>query len=188
MTTAQKPASPVRDQFARPLLLALLCGCVVALALGIYARLHHPAGFALDMAGFSGPLYAKAWLTTFAVVFALVQLITASRMNRRPAAAWITIVHRWSGRIAILLTVPVIIHCIYALGFQTYSARVLAHSVLGCIFYGAFVAKMLSLGIAGRDSRPRWVIPALGAAVFLSLIGLWLTSSLWLFTTEGFHF
>ena len=57
-------------------------------------------------------------------------------------------VHRWSGRIAILLTVPVIIHCVYALGFQTYSARVLAHSVLGCFFYGAFVAKMLSLASA----------------------------------------
>ena len=34
---------------------------------------------------------------------------------------------------------------------------------------------------------PRWVIPALGGVVFLSLIGLWLTSALWLFTTKGLH-
>ena len=40
---------------------------------------------------------------------------------RGPAAASVATVHRWSGRIAILLTVPVIIHCIYALGFHAYS-------------------------------------------------------------------
>lgn len=43
----------------------------------MYAKLHHPTGFAIDIAGFSGPLYAKAWLTTAAVVFAAVQLATA---------------------------------------------------------------------------------------------------------------
>ena len=83
--------------------------------------------------------------------------------------------HRWSGRIAILLTVPVLIHCIYALGFQAYSARVLAHSLLGCFVYGVFVAKMLSL--VRRDAMPRWVIPVLGGALFLGLLGVWLTSA-----------
>ena len=187
MTTDQTAASPARDQYAMPLLLAVLSGCAVALVLGLYGKLHHPTGFSLDVAGFSSPLYAKAWLTTAAAAFAVVQLVTASRMSRPAAAAWLAPVHRWSGRIAILLTVPVIIHCIYALGFQTYSIRVLVHSVLGCFFYGAFVAKMLTLSITRRDGMPRWVIPALGGAVFLSLIGLWLTSALWLFTAKGLH-
>ena len=84
-----------------------------------------------------------------------------------------------------MLTVPVIIHCLYALGFQTYSIRVLAHCVLGCIFYGAFVAKMLSL--VNRETMPKWVVPVLGGVVFVSLIGLWATSSLWLFATKGVH-
>jgi hypothetical protein len=186
MTSQPAAVSPARDQYARPLLAALLSGCAVALALGLYARLHHPAHYALDVAGFSSPLYAKAWLTTVAVVFAIAQLVTGSRIIRRPAApAWLTALHRWSGRIAIQLTVPVIIHCIYALGFQTYSARVLAHCVLGCIFYGAFVAKMLSL--VRRDSMPRWVLPVMGGVVFVSLIALWATSALWLFTTKGVH-
>ena len=187
MTSEQTAVNPARDQYALPLLLAVLGGCAVAVVLGVYARLHHPTGISLDIAGFSSPLYAKAWLTTAAAVFAVVQLITASRMSRPAAAAWMRTLHRWSGRIAILLTVPVVIHCVYALGFQTYSIRVLAHSVLGCFFYGAFVAKMLSLSITRRDAMPRWVIPALGGAVFLSLIGLWLTSALWLFTTRGVH-
>jgi hypothetical protein len=186
MTSQPAAVAPARDQYARPLLTALLGGCAVALALGLYARLHHPARYALDVGGFSSPLYAKAWLTTAAAVFAVVQVVTGARITRRPAApAWMPALHRWSGRIAILLTVPVIVHCIYALGFQTYSARVLAHCVLGCLFYGAFVAKMLSL--VQRNSMPRWVLPVLGGVVFVSLIALWATSALWLFTTKGVH-
>jgi hypothetical protein len=187
MTSEQTTAGPARDQFATPILVSLLGGCAIAILLGVYAKVHHPTGFALDIAGFSSPLYAKAWLATAAVAFAAVQLGTAYRMRRPAAAAWLATVHRWSGRIAILLTVPVIIHCIYALGFQTYSSRVLAHSVLGCFFYGAFVAKMLSLGLVNRDTMPRWLMPALGGAVLLSLIGVWATSALWLFTTKGLH-
>ena len=185
MTTGQMAAYPARDQYAKPLVVALLSGCAVAVLLGVYARLHHPSRYALDVGGFSSPLYAKAWLTTAAAVFAVVQLVTGSRIIRGAAPAWMPVVHRWSGRIAILLTVPVIIHCIYALGFGTHSARVLAHSVLGCLFYGAFVAKMLSL--VQRDKMPRWVLPVLGGVVFVSLIALWATSALWLFTTKGVH-
>ncbi len=178
-------AYPARDQYAKPLLVALLSGCAVAVVLGLYARLHHPTNYALDVRGFSSPLYAKAWLTTAAAVFAVVQLGTGSRITRRAAPAWMRVVHRWSGRIAILLTVPVIVHCIYALGFGAYSARVLAHSVLGCLFYGAFVAKMLCL--FQRDKMPKWVLPVLGGVVFVSLIALWATSALWLFATKGVH-
>jgi Family of unknown function (DUF6529) len=185
MTSEQMAAYPARDQYAKPLVVALASGCAVALALGLYAKLHHPALYALDVGGFSSPLYAKAWLTTVAAGLAVVQLATGFRITRGAAPAWMPVAHRWSGRIAVLLTVPVIIHCIYALGFGAYSARVLAHSVLGCVFYGAFVAKMLSL--VQRDKMPKWVLPVLGGVVFVSLIGLWATSALWLFATKGVH-
>ena len=185
MTTEQAAVPLARDQYAKPLVVALASGWAVAVVLGVYAKLHHPAHYALDVAGFSSPLYAKAWLTTAAAVFAVVQLVTGYRITRGAAAAWMPVVHRWSGRIAILLTVPVIVHCIYALGFGAYSPRVLAHSVLGCIFYGAFVAKMLSL--VQRDKMPKWVFPVLGGVVFVSLIALWATSALWLFAAKGVH-
>jgi Family of unknown function (DUF6529) len=185
MTTEQTAVPLARDQYAKPLVVTLASGCAVAVLLGMYARLHHPTHYALDVAGFSSPLYAKAWLTTAAAVFAVVQLVTGYRITRGAAAAWMPVVHRWSGRIAILLTVPVIVHCIYALGLGAYSPRVLAHSVLGCIFYGAFVAKMLSL--VQHDKMPKWVLPVLGGVVFVSLIALWATSALWLFATKGVH-
>ena len=118
MTTEQTAVPLARDQYAKPLVVALGSGCAVAVALGVYGRLHHPTHYALDVAGFSSPLYAKAWLTTAAAVFAVVQLVTGYRITRGAAAAWMPAVHRWSGRIAILLTVPVIVHCLYALGFQ----------------------------------------------------------------------
>ena len=93
--------------------------------------------------------------------------------------------HRWSGRAAVLLTVPVAVHCLYALGFDGYSPRVLLHSLFGCFFYGAFVAKMLVLS---RDDTPGWALPVLGGAVFTALTALWLTASLWFFTTVGITF
>ena len=170
MTSAQGlPAPPATNT---PSLFSLPCSPAVRSpwCWGCTPSCTSPPGSRSTSRGFSSPLYAKAWLTTAAAVLAVVQLGTA--LPDRPASrpAWMATVHRWSGRIAILLTVPVIIHCVFALGFQTSSARVLAHSVLGCFFYGAFVAKMLSLSIARRATMPKWVFPVLGGVVFLSLI------------------
>jgi hypothetical protein len=181
----REPAAPPRDNFRLPLLVFVLTGCAVALTLGVYAAQHRPAGYALDIAGFSTPLYVKAWLTTAAAVLFVVQLLTAGRMYDAGEPTWMRPLHRWAGRVAVLLTVPVVVHCVYALGFRTDSPRVLAHSVLGCFFYGVFVTKMLLLT---RRGLPRWVVPVVGGATFTSLILLWLTSSLWVFTGMGLHF
>src|SRR4029450_6946406 len=94
--------------------------------------------------------------------------------------SWAGTVHRWSGRSAFLLTIPVAVHCLYALGFATYDWRTLAHSLFGCFFYGAFTVKML---ILPKKGLPGWTLPVLGGAVFTALVALWLTSSLWYFTT-----
>ncbi|RBQ18729.1 hypothetical protein DP939_18465 [Spongiactinospora rosea] len=164
----------------------LLAGGLVAVALGVYGRVHTPTGFAVGPAGFSGPLAMKAWLTTGAFLLAFVQVGSALVMyGRIPVPrppAWIGGLHRWSGRAAFLLTIPVAFHCLYALGLQYDVARVLVHSLLGCFFYGVFVAKMLALP---RRGLPAWGLPVLGGLAFTALVGLWLTSSLWFFTAIG---
>jgi hypothetical protein len=168
-----------------PLLVPLLAGLAVAVVLGVYGRLHEPTGVAISVAGFSGPGYVKAWLATLAVVLAVVQLVTALDMwgrLGRSAPAWVGPVHRWSGRVAVIATVPVVVHCLYAFGFEYDSPRVLVHSLVGCLFYGAFVAKMLSLT---RRGLPGWTLPVLGGAVFTGMVVLWLTSAVWLFTSKG---
>ena len=178
MTTAGNRA-------AAALLVPLAVGAVVSVALGVYGNLHTPTGVAVNVAGFSSPQAVKAWLATVVVVLAVVQLLSALAMYGklgRNVPAWVSPVHRWSGRLAFLVSIPVALHCLYALGFQSFDTRVLLHSLLGCFFYGAFVAKMLTLT---RSDAPKWLLPVVGGALFTALIGLWLTSALWFFTTFG---
>ena len=165
-----------------------LIGALVALTLGIYGRLHHPTGIAVNIAGFSSPGYVKSWLATVATAFALVQvgsaLVMYGKVPHVAAPSWIGGLHRWSGRLAFLLAVPVAIHCLYALGFQNYSTRVLVHSLLGCAFFGAFTVKML---ILPKRGLPGWSLPIAGAVLFTVLTAVWLTSAYWFFSTFGVH-
>jgi hypothetical protein len=163
-------------------------GAAVAISIGAYGRLHRPTGVAVSLAGFSSGLTVKVWLASAAMLFAVVQLVSALAMyGRLPvrAPSWTAVLHRWSGRIAFLFAVPVALHCLYALGFASYSPRVLVHSVLGCVFFGAFTIKMLALP---RRGLPGWALPLLGGLVFAALTALWLTSSLWFFATSGVRF
>lgn len=178
----RKPAASTTSMLIVPSLI----GALVALALGIYGRVHSPTGIAINIAGFSSPGAVKSWLATGAFVFALVQvgsaLVMYGKVPRIAAPSWIGGLHQWSGRIAFLLAVPVAVHCLYALGFQNYSTRVLVHSLLGCAFFGAFTIKML---ILPKSELPSWTLPALGALVFTALTGVWFTSAYWFFSTFG---
>jgi hypothetical protein len=179
---------PARSGGAAKLLLPLIIGGAVAIALGAYGRTHEPTGIAVNVVGFSGPLAAKAWLATGSASLAVVQLLSALAMYGKlpfTAPSWTGALHRWSGRIAFLLAVPVAIHCLYAAAFQTYDTRVLAHSIAGCFFFGAFTTKMLLLP---RKGLPGWALPLVGGSVFTALVVLWMTSSLWFFTTIGVKF
>jgi Family of unknown function (DUF6529) len=181
------PRAPATS--AAAVLVPLLVGGAVAVLLGVYGRLHEPMGFAVNLAGFSTGLYAKAWLCTAAALLGVVQVVSASAMYGKlfitAPSALVPALHRWSGRLAVLLTVPVVVHCLFALGFQADSMRVLLHSLLGCLFYGAFVAKMLALS---SRRAPGWAVPLLGGALFTALVALWLTSALWVFGSQGVHF
>jgi hypothetical protein len=169
-------------------LAAAAVGSAVAVGLGVYGRVHEPTFSAINVVGFSSGLSAKAWLGSGVFLLALVQLGTAIVMEKRFKAGKPTrlgVLHRWSGRTAVLLSVPVAVHCLYALGFQSGSTRVLVHSLAGCFFYGAFVTKMLVLQ---KRSTPSWSLPLLGGTVFTALTAVWLSSSLWFFTTSGLTF
>lgn len=166
----------------------LLVGVLVAISLGVYSGLHEPAGRPLTTLGFSGMLQMKSWLTTAAALLLLMQLSSAMWMwgklpgSDGPAPAWIAPLHRWSGTAAFVLTLPVAFHCIWALGFATTDLRVIVHSLVGCLFYGAYAAKMLALRTRGL---PSWALPVLGGSVLTTLTLLWLTASLWFFTRSG---
>ena len=174
---------------ASKLLIPLAIGAAVSVALGTYGRVHSPTGVGVLIAGFSGAQAAKAWMASGVALLALVQLCSALVMYGRlpgiSAPSWTGQLHRWSGRGAFLLSVPIAQNCLYALGLQSYDTRVLLHSLFGCFFFGVFTAKMLLLPQRGL---PGWALPLVGGLAFSAVVGLWLTSSLWFFTTVGLKF
>jgi hypothetical protein len=178
--SAPATAPETRPTRIGPLLVAFAIGTLAAVALGVYGRLHEPTGQAVNLAGFSSGFAVKAFLATVAMVLAVVQTITAMALfGRIPlTGAWVGAVHRWSGRLAVAVTVPVAVHCLYALGFQAYDTRTLLHSLFGCFFYGAFVVKMLVLT---RDDSPKWALPLMGGLVLSGLTALWMTAGLWFY-------
>ena len=137
---------------------------------------------------FSSTIAAKAWLATAVIVLALVQVTTAARIYGRlrflpVRGRVVSTIHRWSGRSAFVVSLPVFFHCVTILGFQTPDARVVAHSVAGTFLYGVFAAKILIV----RDRElPSWVLPVAGVTLASVLGVLWATSSLWYFTNVRF--
>ena len=81
MTAQPGAEAPLPSQSAgsgaAKLVIPCLIGALVALTLGIYGHIHHPTGIAVNLAGFSGPHSAKSWLATGAIIFALIQVISA---------------------------------------------------------------------------------------------------------------
>jgi hypothetical protein len=140
---------------------------------------------------FSTPIAFKAWFATAAALFAVVQVLTGARIFGKLTGIVpvppprVNRIHRWSGRLAILCTLPVAFHCIFILGFQTDGARVLIHSLLGTFIYGVVAIKLFF--VHDRD-HPRWTLPLVGGTLFTVLALLWSTSSLWYFTQVRFGF
>jgi hypothetical protein len=179
---------PHRDGASNGLLLAGLLGAAVAVALGIYSNAHDPAGDLSITLGFTSTFSMKVWLATIATAFALMQLVSALWIYGRlpvgaQAPSWLGTVHRISGRLAFLVSLPVAYHCLYQLGFQHSSTRVLFHSILGCLFYGAFASKVV---VVRSRNLPGAALPIVGGLTFALLTGVWLTSALWFIQKFGF--
>ena len=140
---------------------------------------------------FSTAIAGKAWFATAAVVLAVAQVSTGARIFGKLerivpiGRPYVNRIHRWTGRLAILCTLPVAFHCIFILGFQTIDTRVLVHSILGSFVYGAIAVKVF---YARDRDHPRWTLPLVGGTLFAMLVMLWSTSSLWYFTTVRFGF
>lgn len=183
----QTSAAPGRDPAAGRLLIAATLGAAVALTLGIYGNSHDPASDLAITLGFSETISMKVWLATAALGFAVVQFLSALWMYGRlplgKAPENLSSVHRISGRLAFLISLPVAYHCLYQLGFQDTDTRVLAHSLLGCTFYGAFAAKLV---VVRSKSLPGAALPIAGGLVFAVLVAVWLTSGLWFIDQNGF--
>jgi len=181
-TTAPTPGS---TRSLRWLLVPLAGFALVSLLAGFLARTEIDRGGGYFDLFFSDPIHLKTWLASAAAALAVTQLLTAAWIFRKlpwRRPDWIPGLHRWSGRLVLILTLPVAYHCIFKLGFQSGDDRVLAHSLLGCALYGAFAAKVL---VVRLHRFPGWVLPTAGGLLFAVLVAVWYTSALWFFRLAG---
>jgi hypothetical protein len=167
------------------LLIPAAVGAVVAVVLGVFANAHEPVKLHYTL-GFHSIFAMKVWLAVVVGVFALLQGLSALWMWRKlPFGApprWIGTAHRTTGTIAFIISLPIAYACLFAIGFEHSSPRVLVHSLLGCLFYGAFVTKLLTL----RTSRlPGWALPVVGGTLFTAVMVVVFTSAVYTLATRG---
>lgn len=158
----------------------------MAVTLGVAGRVHEPSGWAGLTFGFPSVIDMKVWFASVAMILGAFQLITALAMygklgSKRPPR-WVPRAHRLSGRLVVLVTLPVAFNCLWVLGFQTTTLRTAVHSLAGSFLYGALTTKILFV----RTKQFRgWAIPAAGGALFTALVVLTATGALWFFQAYG---
>ena len=188
--TTTVPNSP--KSMAIPLT-AFAAGAVVALLVGIFGKVHDPTLDGTTTLGFDTVIGMKVVVSTVIGGLAVLQVIGALWLYGKlgiGAPSWLGTAHRVSGTIALLLSVFVGYHCLWALGLESGTLdngyvvplRTVVHGVLGCAVVGAIVVKV----VAVRSRRaPGWFLPVAGGLLFALLIVVVLTSAGWYLEEKG---
>jgi hypothetical protein len=167
VSAARNPKSPVATSQVWPVLpLVLFAFITLTVGLVATATVREPYATSFFHPFFSDVLQMKAWLVTAVVVLACGQLLTAARIYELlgfpPKGRFYHVVHRWSGRAAIVLTLPVAYHCIFLLGFSrqqsarpdSLTAGVGALRRRGCQGARRPIEQVPGLGTSRRRSSP----------------------------------
>ena len=174
-------------------LTAFTAGAVVAVLLGVLGKVHDPTLDGTTTLGFRTVIDMKVVLTTAIGMLAVLQVVGAlwlyGKLGIR-SPSWLGAAHRLSGTAALLLSVLVAYHCLWALGLETghfqdgtkVPMRTVVHGVLGCAVLGAVVVKVAAV----RSRRaPGWFLPVAGGLLFALLITVVLTSAGWYLSENG---
>jgi hypothetical protein len=171
---------------------AFAAGAVVALLLGVFAKAHDATLDGTTTLWLDDVRDMKVVLSTVIGVLAIGQVVGALWIYGKlgiAAPSWLGTAHRISGATALLLSVFVGYHCIWAFGFQTGTVhgyevppRAIVHEILACGVFGAIVVKV----VAVRSKRaPGWFLPVAGGLLFALLIVVVLTSAGWYLDEKG---
>ena len=172
---------------ARSRRLILPLAAMAAITAGSYwFGTSHSPNYTTSLFGHPGPAAnaLKSWIATGVLSAALVQLVLALWMygllpGARNARRLPTL-HRAVGIAALLATLPVAYHCMFAYGVQRLDARTTIHSLAGCFLYGAAAAK---IAVVRTRGLPRWALPAAGGLLVTTVVVLWYTSALWYYNS-----
>jgi hypothetical protein len=173
-------------------LTAFAAGAVVALLIGVFGKVHDPSLDGTTTLGFDTVIGMKVVVSTVIGGLAVLQVIGAlwiyGKLGIR-APSWLGMAHRVSGTIALVLSMFVAYHCLWALGLESGTVhgekvpmRTVVHGVLGCAVVGAVVVKV----VAVRSKRaPGWFLPVAGGLLFALLVVVVLTSAGWYLDEKG---
>ena len=174
-------------------LTALTAGAVVALLVGVFGRVHDPSLGGTTTLGFDTVIEMKVVVSTVIGVLAVLQVVGALWIYGKlgvGAPPWLGTAHRISGAVALLLTLCVAYHCLWALGLEIGTihtgekvpVRTVVHGFVGCAVVGAIVVKV----VAVRSRRaPGWFLPVAGGLLFALLVVAVLTSAVWFIGAKG---
>ncbi len=174
-------------------LMAFGAGAVVALLLGVFGKVHDPTTDGTTTLGFDTVIDMKVVVSTAIGMLAVLQVIGALWIYGKlgiTVPSWLGTAHRISGTIAIVMSIFIAYHCLWALGLESGTlaegervpTRAVVHGVLGCAVFGAVVVKV----VAVRSRRaPGWFLPVAGGLLFALLVVVVLTSAGWYLGEEG---
>lgn len=186
-------AEPVAEKSMAVPLAAFAAGAVVALLLGVFGKVHDPTLDGTTSLGFDTVLGMKVAVTCVIGALVVLQVIGALWLYGKlgmSVPSWLGTTHRVIGAAALLLSVFVAYHCIWALGLESghlpdgekVPLRTVVHGVLGCAVFGAVVVKVTAV----RSKRaPGWFLPVAGGLLFALLIVVVLTSAVWYLNAKG---
>jgi hypothetical protein len=137
----------------------------------------------MDIVGFLNDVtdgHLLAWkVVTASLVFALagLQLAMAARFwgaGGLPVSTNIAVgIHRWSGRVLLVLAVAVAFSCLIGPAGATSPTRVVLHSVFGTALFVLLITKFALLKVV-RSGRQ--FLPLAGILLFFAFVAVWATS------------
>jgi hypothetical protein len=174
------------EELRRPVAgrLLVIGALALSVAAGLYAfgSLHTP-DYAVSLFGRrdGSANLLKAQLGTLMLGLAAFQLVLALWMfGRLPGfgtgSATVHTAHRLGGILLFLVSLPIAYHCMTAYGVQLTTTRIALHSLAGCLFYGAFAAKVV---IVESRRLPSLALPVAGGALITLVAVLWYTAAFW---------
>jgi hypothetical protein len=120
----------------------------------------------------------KVIVTSTVFTLAGLQVLLAARFYGRSTVPPISggaaaRLHRWSGRVALVLAVVVAYACVAGPAGPTSPTRVLLHSIFGIAAFVVLTVKFLLLRVIKAGEK---ALPVAGVSLFLVFAAIWATS------------
>lgn len=126
----------------------------------------------------SGHLLAwKTAVSTLIVAMAGLQVALGARLwgagGLPMSTAVASRVHRWNGRLLLVLSMLIAFACLMTQAGPISPARILIHSIVGSTLLALLCVK---LSLVRVTARGRHRLPAVGIALFVNYVAIWITS------------